>query len=206
MIESYQLKHFRANKDFDGVKHISLNINNLSEKEHYVSILGDAKNTFKHDEVVIKNCTPYFEDDDNNLTILKNYVYAIGYVEIVLFRLQSTNVKQVSQIISVTDTDANGQLCTIPIITQYYFSASQFQTGILDVPYRIRLSGHTSFSVNILPYSTYHMTLFCGENKIKVRNAVDSFIEDIKKEVSEIEHYIPMNKSKKKKIMKILKD
>ena len=80
-----------------------------------------------------------------------------------LIRVQSSNATQVTQIITVTVTDANGQSATLPIITQSYFSSYQQQSGILDVPYQVKIDGHTSLTSVILSNTTVTYTFFPAE-------------------------------------------
>jgi hypothetical protein len=80
-----------------------------------------------------------------------------------LIRIQSTNSAQITQIIDITSTDANGQRCTIPLITQSYFSANQFQAGILDIPYSLKVDGNTYLSYSVLGNTTVVLTFFPAE-------------------------------------------
>ena len=80
-----------------------------------------------------------------------------------LIRVQSSNAVQVTQIITVTVTDANGQSATLPIITQSYFSSYQQQSGILDVPYSVKIDGNTSLTSTILANTTVTYTFFPAE-------------------------------------------
>ncbi len=80
-----------------------------------------------------------------------------------LIRVLSSNSTQVTQIITVTITDANGQSATLPIITQSYFSSYQQQSGILDVPYQVKIDGNTSLTTVILANTTVTYTFFPAE-------------------------------------------
>jgi hypothetical protein len=80
-----------------------------------------------------------------------------------LIRVQSTNASQVTQIITVTVSDANGQSATLPIITQSYFSSYQQQSGILDVPYSVKIDSNTSLTSTILSNTTVTYTFFPAE-------------------------------------------
>lgn len=80
-----------------------------------------------------------------------------------LIRVQSTNASQVTQIITVTVSDANGQSATLPIITQSYFSSYQQQSGILDVPYSVKIDSNTSLTSTILANTTVTYTFFPAE-------------------------------------------
>lgn len=77
-----------------------------------------------------------------------------------LIRVQSANATQVTQILTITSTDANGQECTVPLITQSYFSANQFQSGIIDVPYSVRIDGNTNIQSPVLAGATVTYTFF----------------------------------------------
>ena len=80
-----------------------------------------------------------------------------------LIRVQSSNSTQVTQILTVTITDANGQSATLPIITQSYFSSYQQQSGILDIPYSLKIDGNTSVTTPILATTTVTYTFFPAE-------------------------------------------
>jgi hypothetical protein len=87
-----------------------------------------------------------------------------------LIRIQSTNTAQITQIITITSKDANGQLCQIPLITQSYFSANQFQAGILDIPFAVKIDGNTNLTLPILATTTVTMTFFPAEKANISRN------------------------------------
>lgn len=80
-----------------------------------------------------------------------------------LLRVQSSNATQVTQILTVTVKDANGQSATLPIITQSYFSSYQQQSGILDVPYNLKIDGNTNVTSPILAGATVTYTFFPAE-------------------------------------------
>lgn len=80
-----------------------------------------------------------------------------------LIRVQADNNSQVTQILTITSTDANGQTCTVPVITQSYFSANQFQAGIVDVPYAVTIDGNTNIQTPILAGVTATYTFFPAE-------------------------------------------
>jgi hypothetical protein len=80
-----------------------------------------------------------------------------------LMRIQTSNPSQLTQILTVTSKDANGQLCQIPIITQSYFSSNQFQSTILDVNYPVKIDGNTNISFPILGNTTATYTFFPAE-------------------------------------------
>ena len=80
-----------------------------------------------------------------------------------LIRVQSSNATQVTQILTVTVKDANGQSATLPIITQSYFSSYQQQSGILDVPYNLKVDGNTNVAFPVLAGATVTLTFFPSE-------------------------------------------
>lgn len=80
-----------------------------------------------------------------------------------LIRVQSSNATQVTQILTVTVKDANGQSATLPIITQSYFSSYQQQSGILDIPYNLKVDANTSVTSPILGNTTVTYTFFPAE-------------------------------------------
>jgi hypothetical protein len=51
----------------------------------------------------------------------------------------------------------------LPIITQSYFSSYQQQSGILDVPYQVKIDGNTSITSTILANTTVTYTFFPAE-------------------------------------------
>ncbi len=87
-----------------------------------------------------------------------------------LIRIQTSNPSQITQILTLTSKDANGQLCQIPIITQSYFSANQFQSTILDVPYPVKIDGSTYLTFPILGNTTATYTFFPAEKVNIARN------------------------------------
>jgi hypothetical protein len=80
-----------------------------------------------------------------------------------LLRIQSSNTSQITQTITITSKDANGQQAIIPLITQNYFSANQFQSGILDIPFAIKIDGNTNLQFPVLNATTVFMTFFPAE-------------------------------------------
>lgn len=87
-----------------------------------------------------------------------------------LIRIQTSNAAQITQILNLTSKDANGQSCTIPIITQSYFSANQYQSTILDVPYPVKIDGSTYLTFPILASTTATYTFFPAEKVNIARN------------------------------------
>jgi len=80
-----------------------------------------------------------------------------------LIRIQSTNATQVTQTLTVQSTDANGQTCSVPVDVQSSFSANQFQSGIVDVPYSVTIDGNTNIQSTILAGATVVYAFFPKE-------------------------------------------
>ena len=80
-----------------------------------------------------------------------------------LIRIQSSNGSQITQVLTVTSKDSNGQEATIPIITQSYFSANQFQSTILDVPFKLKVDANVYITIPVLANTTVVFTFFPSE-------------------------------------------
>ena len=83
--------------------------------------------------------------------------------EVGLTRVQSSNATQVTQQIGITSTDANGQSCNYPLIAQNYFSAYQFQSGIIDIQFPYRIDGGTYLTFTVLAGASLSITFFPAE-------------------------------------------
>ena len=100
----------------------------------------------------------------SNVTYLELLQQSSGQpFETSLIRIQSSNTSQVTQVLTVTSKDANGQQCSIPIITQSYFSANQFQATILDVPFNLTIDSNTYITIPVLATTTVVFTFFPAE-------------------------------------------
>ncbi len=84
-----------------------------------------------------------------------------------LIRIQSGSVAQMSQIINTRTVDSNGEPSNIPLITQSYFSSNQFNSGVLDIPYTLKVDGNTELSFIVLANSAVHFTLFPKKTFVK---------------------------------------
>jgi hypothetical protein len=127
-----------------GVSAIQLSITNLTMNPLRVDLFGNSNNRKKimYDEIIIKNNTHGYEDDDNNFTMLRNYINAVGYFEIITFKFQSTNPSQLQQ--SFTETQfEKGILYPKNHYTAHYMSAYAFQSTIVDIPKNITLKKDT---------------------------------------------------------------
>ncbi len=87
-----------------------------------------------------------------------------------LIRIQSTNTAQVTQVINIVSSDANGQSVNIPLYTTSYFSANQFQSGIVDVPYTLKIDGNTYISFSVLANTTVIFDFFPMNKVNQARN------------------------------------
>lgn len=91
-----------------------------------------------------------------------------------LIRVFGSSTQQTLQNLTLTSKDANGQECSVPIITQSYFSATQFQNTIVDVPYSVKLDGNTYITFELLGNSSATVTLFPSTKINPARGLVDS--------------------------------
>lgn len=89
-----------------------------------------------------------------------------------LIRIQSSNTSQVTQIITIFDGEATGRSVAVPIITQSYFSAMQFQSGIIDVPFNVGVSGQTQFELEILPKTKVVLAFFFTKKSDEIKEAL----------------------------------
>jgi hypothetical protein len=80
-----------------------------------------------------------------------------------LIRVKTTNAAQVTETLNITVKDANGQFAGYPLITESYFSAYQQQSGILDIPFTLKIDGNTNIQVSILAATTVTFTFFPAE-------------------------------------------
>ncbi len=189
-----------------GVQVIQLVAANETCENKNVNLFGDSNNrkNFSSGEVIIKNNTSGYEDDDSSLTLLKNYINGVGYIEIVMFRLQSPNPSQVTEILNICEEDEKGQKCMFAIYTQNSFSPYQHQSTIVDVQHKVTMNKPTYISFKLWANSTYSITMFCGKNKGDVQAKVKSFMDEIQDEVDEITRFAPVVRDKKR-ILQIIK-
>ena len=207
MIESYQIARMRKGGEkqtLRGFKHIQLSIANLTSKNIYISLLGNSRNKFREDEVKIANCTPFY-DDDNNLTLLKNYINSVGYIEVVLFRLTSDISSQMYQNLQIKQVDEQNNESFENIFTKNYTSPHQFDHSILDIPKNVKFKNETTLSFNLLADSTYNIAMFCGKNKGDVEVEVKSFYDSIQDTITDCQHFVPSMEKGKKRILMLKK-
>ncbi len=72
----------------------------------------------------------------------------------------TTGIVQVQQALSIVSSDASGQSATIPLFPTSYFSANQYQSGIIDIPYNVKIEGNTYISFTVLANTTVMFDFF----------------------------------------------
>jgi len=80
-----------------------------------------------------------------------------------LVRVRSSNSSQILETLNITTIDANGKQCTAPVSPEDYFSAAQFQAGIVDVEVAMTLNGSTFITTTILALARVTYTFFPAE-------------------------------------------
>lgn len=216
MLDSHHVKRMRKDRDdfetLRGFSHIQLTITNLTINDVIVNILGNVKrNKIKYEGIEIKNLTAGYTEDDNSLTMLKNYINSVGYIEVVMYRLMSTNVSQITKPFTiyqeVSEGTLNPRMNADNIWTQNYFNSNQFYSGILDIPRKDKIFNSTTLSFNILANTAFIVTMFCGKNKGEVKSKVKSFYDNFQDDLEaygkdDFEHYVPsMSKNKRRTLI-----
>lgn len=88
-----------------------------------------------------------------------------------LIRIQTSNPSQLLQELLLKSSSPHGEI-SFQLITQSYFSVNQFQNTILDIPIDITVDNDFGIELNMLPKSSYTLTIFPSECK----NDKSSFI------------------------------
>lgn len=209
MIESYQIARMRkGNHEYihlSGFSGIHLTISNLSNNTEIVDLLGNSKKKKKidSDKIKIHNNTQNYSEDDNNLTMLKNYITSVGYIEIVLFRLLSENPSQTQKEFKINDIDKEGvEYEELVLGTPNPYA---FQSGIVDINKRKRVQSETYFSFIILPNTTLNVNMFCGRNRGDVQAKVKSFYNEMQDNITDCQHFVPSMEKGKKRILMLKK-
>ena len=81
-----------------------------------------------------------------------------------LLKLESDNSKQITQIITITSKDANGQLCQNLLITQIYIKQNQDDVKKVDVSHPMIIDGNTNLQFNILPDTKLKVKIYGKTN------------------------------------------
>lgn len=80
--------------------------------------------------------------------------------EATFMRVTSSSNVQATQAITVTNFDANGQSCDIPLFGNAFFSPNQYQSGIVDIPLTgIKFDGNTYLTYPIITGLTGGVTI-----------------------------------------------
>lgn len=186
------IKHdeFETERDSSGsVSPIQIVVTNNSAKSEMVTLFG-------------KNRTEHKENNGNSENIsIKSYHHNKDYTQLLnqisdsniksnLLRIQSTNTFQITRIMSLSSSDANGALVQVPLITQAYFSANQFQSGIVDIPYVVVIDNNFEISVEVLANTTFVLTVFpskrnCDETSFL--SIIGKIVSDYNYKISKIE-------------------
>jgi len=90
-----------------------------------------------------------------------------------LIRINAKSEEQVKQKITLVTTDSNGQSCSVPLITESYWSEKQNQKTIIDIPFCILQDGNTEWFLRILPEEEVSITIFPSE-KINISGFLGS--------------------------------
>jgi hypothetical protein len=88
--------------------------------------------------------------------------------ETALWRLQCSNIDQLTQIINENRVDADGITTVVPIVAQTYFSAYQNQ-NILDMPFNTKVDGNTYYTFPLLNRSTLTITIYPAKKVSRAR-------------------------------------
>ncbi len=67
-----------------------------------------------------------------------------------LMRVQSTNTAMITALLTLSAMEPNGAEIRVPLVCQSYFSANQFQSGIIDIPIGVVLDGNFKIEGKIL--------------------------------------------------------
>jgi hypothetical protein len=143
--------------------------------------------------------------------MLKNYINSVGYVEVVTYRIMSTNAAQMQKPFTiyqeVNEGNLNSRMNPDTVWTQNYFSSSQFNAGIIDIPRKDKIFNSTTLSFNLLANTTLVIVMFCGKNKGEVKSKVKSFYDNFQDDLDgygkdDFEHYVPsMSKNKRRTLI-----
>ena len=87
------------------------------------------------------------------------------------FRVTSSDISQLDQILQVKKKDGNGQIGIYSLQLQSYLSISQYQNVREVAPYNITFAGTTQISLSILPNSTLVFSFFVGK-RVQEENAL----------------------------------
>jgi hypothetical protein len=146
---------------------IQLIIVNKGVKAQTVSLFNKNKHSHKdnfgnHEDIEI-SCANKEQDYIQLLNQISD-----RRVRTSLLRIQSTNTAQITQILGLYSSDANGANVSIPLITQSYFSANQFQSGILDIPIDLVIDNDFEIKATVLASTTWILSIFPSEGNCEI--------------------------------------
>lgn len=211
MVESHQILRLRKQSKSEeyqilkGMNIIHIQIENLTNKNISIDLFGNNRKKIIYDEIKIKNLTGYYSDDDGNLTMLKNYINSVSYVEVYCFRIMTTDIENIKNDFIIHQKDEMGNERCEVIHPSFHIHPAQLQTNIVDIRKSVIVRYDTHFSFNISNNSSYNIMFFCGNNKGDVHTKVKSFYDEMDDEIrKDIVHYVPIMDSDKKRSLKIL--
>ncbi len=88
-----------------------------------------------------------------------------------LTRISSNNCKQITQQVTLLSEKSTGESCSQPLIAQNYFSAYQFQSGIIDIQFKYTVDVALQMLFVILPKTSFTITLY----KAKKGDCISSY-------------------------------
>lgn len=165
-------------------EHFGIVIENSTNQDKHVQFLGDLSfYNQPNNNLEGINIYPLYKDFSfSNMAYLSMWLMSKGSVEVEITKFQSSTMFQTTKkyIMTLTQTDANGQMMSIPMFLQADEEIPNF-VRTLDTPFR--LGYYTSLSMMIDKYSDLVVKFFPREkelvdnsfyNKIKVEKDFDS--------------------------------
>jgi hypothetical protein len=182
------------------IKHaspIQVVLSNDTNESKPINLFGSSYNEFVNKD--IKSGIPYVTYEHIQKTLLSTaYFFDLMRLEISSLGKKGktdigascNNLKKL--VITVGNSDINGQACYIPIIVGSYIDKKQFQKCIVDINYNVILDDSTQLNFNVPPKSTIVVSIF--PYKVKKNNetryygysGLISSIKDIKHKFSDI--------------------
>lgn len=149
----FQPKHTRV---------IQIQVSNKTAQAQEFNLLGPNKNLH------LDNCGNPEDVEITSTSENQSYEELLqqikdGHFSSDLMRIQSTNTAQVISELMLSSHDIGGASIHVPLKTQAYFSANQFQSGIIDVPIHTVLDGNFNMEGKLMANTTVIFTFFDGE-------------------------------------------
>jgi hypothetical protein len=156
---------------------IQLVVKNLTKETQLATLFGFSKNYLKENygspngiEIKPIPIINTYGEVLNNL--------AFNPIETSLIRIKAKSEEQVKQIITIKSVSPFGAICTLPIITQSYWSEHQKDKTIIEIPYMVTQDESTEWSFNVLPEEEVVITLFYDElpvNLLSIKSRLKRF-------------------------------